>query len=62
VIRNHAVHPGELDLRDDRDTAVSLFGSSTSSLNSGSPSRRSQCVYSLLPESARKAIEGRDQH
>ena len=61
VIGNNAVHPGEMDIRDDRCTAESLF----SLLNLiadrmiSQPKRISE-VYEQLPEGARNAIEDRD--
>jgi hypothetical protein len=61
VIGNNAVHPGELDLRDDRDTAVSLFALINFIIDQqiAEPKRLSR-VYALLPERARQAIERRD--
>ena len=61
VIGNNAVHPGQIDLRDDRATAETLF----SLLNliverTISQPRRIKEVYRTLPEDSRKAIEGRD--
>jgi hypothetical protein len=61
VIGNNAVHPGELDLRDDRDTAVSLFSLLNFIIDQqiAEPKRLSR-AYALLPERARQAIERRD--
>ena len=61
VIGNSAVHPGHLDLRDDRATAESLF----TLLNliaerMISQPRRVNEAYDSLPEGARNAIERRD--
>jgi len=61
VIGNEAVHPGTLDLRDDIDTAQSLFNL----LNWFVEDRISKFkeinrIYDLLPESKRLAIQKRD--
>jgi hypothetical protein len=62
VIGNNAVHPGELDLQDDRDTAQSLFALLNFIVEQqiAEPERLS-AAYNLLPEGARRAIERRDQ-
>jgi len=61
VIGKNAVHAGELDLQDDRDTAVSLFAMLNFIIDQqiAEPKRLSR-VYALLPERARQAIERRD--
>lgn len=61
VIGNNAVHPGQIDLRDDRATAESLFGllNLIAEKMISEPKHVSE-VYASLPESARKAIEKRD--
>jgi hypothetical protein len=61
VIGNNAVHPGAIDLRDDRATAASLF----SLLNliaerMISEAKHVDDAYAMLPETARAAIERRD--
>jgi hypothetical protein len=61
VIGNEAVHPGQMDLRDDAETAGKLFGL----LNVVADAMISQPkhvdeIYKVLPESKRKAIESRD--
>jgi len=61
VIGNNAVHPGQIDLRDDRATAEKLFGL----VNLIAENRISQPkhvaeMFGALPEGARKAIERRD--
>jgi len=61
VIGTEAVHPGQMDLRDDADTAGRLFGL----LNVVADAMISQPkhvdeIYEGLPESKRKAIESRD--
>lgn len=61
VIGNNAVHPGELDLRDDRETAVGLFALLNFIVEQqiAEPKKLSR-VYALLPRKAREAIERRD--
>lgn len=61
VIGNNAVHPGELNLKDDRDTALALFGL----LNFIVEQRISQPkklakLYGSLPAGAVAAIQKRD--
>ena len=61
VIGNNAVHPGQIDLRDDRATAESLFGLfNLIAEKTISEPRHVEEVYNTLPEGARKAIEKRD--
>ena len=62
VIGNNAVHPGQIDLRDDRATAERLFGlvNLISEKTITEPKNVEQ-MYDSLPESARKAIEKRDR-
>lgn len=61
VIGNNAVHPGQIDLRDDRATAESLFRllNLVAEKMISEPKHVDE-VYSALPEDARKAIEKRD--
>ena len=61
VIGNNAVHPGQIDLRDDRATAESLFGliNLITEKMISEPKRVNE-VYASLPEGALKAIEDRD--
>ena len=61
VIGNNAVHPGQIDLRDDRATAESLFGliNLITEKMISEPKRVNE-VYASLPEGALKAIENRD--
>ena len=61
VIDNNAVHPGQIDLRDDRATAESLFGliNLITEKMISEPKRVNE-VYASLPEGALKAIEDRD--
>lgn len=61
VVGNHAVHPGELDLKDDLETANGLF----TIINFIVQDRIAQpkalaALYNKLPESARKKIAKRD--
>ncbi|MGB3161562.1 MAG: DUF4145 domain-containing protein [Carnobacterium sp.] len=62
VIGNHAVHPGKMDLTDDKEIAISLL----ELLNFIVEDRITQPnkirnIYSKLPESIRKTIENRDK-
>ncbi len=61
VIGNNAVHPGQIDLRDDRATAEKLFGlvNLIAEAMIEQP-RHIEELYKTLPEGARKAIEKRD--
>jgi len=61
VVGNNAVHPGELALKDDADTAQGLF----TILNYIVEQlielpRRLEAMYDSLPEGARAAIDKRD--
>ena len=61
VIGNEAVHPGVIDLNDDRDTAIQLFtlvNSITEQMISHPKAVKE--LYEKLPEAKRKAIEKRD--
>ena len=62
VIGNEAVHPGTLDLKDDKETATQLFGlvNIIAEQRISNP-KHVQEVYNKLPESKRKAIEARDE-
>lgn len=61
VIGNEAVHPGTLDLKDDRDTATKLFKlvNIISEQMISNPKHVDE-LYGKLPESKREAIEKRD--
>jgi hypothetical protein len=61
VIGNEAVHPGTLDLSDDRDTAFRLFElvNAIADQMISHPKTVSD-MYRKLPEMKRKAIESRD--
>lgn len=61
VIGNEAVHPGTLDLKDDRDTATKLFKLvNIISEQMISNPKHVDDLYGKIPESKRKAIEKRD--
>lgn len=61
VVGNNAVHPGELDLSDDRETALALFGLINFVVDRMiSQPRQIQAMYESLPQGARAAIERRD--
>lgn len=62
VIGNNAVHPGSIDLSDDRATAESLFRLlNLIAEKMISEPKHVDEVYALLPENALKAIEERDK-
>lgn len=62
VIGNNAVHALEMDLRDDRDTAISLFGLVNYIANQMlTYPKRLQEIFEKLPEGARAAIHKRDK-
>jgi hypothetical protein len=61
VIGNEAVHPGVLDLEDDRDTAIALFGLINFIVEQQiRRPREIDALYDMLPEGKRKGIEDRD--
>lgn len=61
VIGNESVHPGEMDLKDDRETAVALFGLVNLIVEDMiSRKKRIKAVYSKLPADKLKGIEVRD--
>ncbi len=61
VIGNNAVHPGHIDIKDDRATAATLFHllNMIAEKMISEPKHISQ-IYSELPEEARQAIQKRD--
>lgn len=61
VIGNEAVHPGELDLRDDVETATALFDLLNYVVKDriAEPKERRR-IFGLLPEKKRDAIAKRD--
>lgn len=62
VIGNNAVHPGQIDLKDDKETALALFSllNMTVDVMITQPKRVDE-LYNMLPESAKQAIVSRDQ-
>jgi hypothetical protein len=61
VIGNEAVHPGELDLSDDVETASSLFGLvNIIAEEMISRKKRVQAVYDKIPASKRDGIDARN--
>jgi len=61
VIGNEAVHPGVIDLNDDRDTANQLFGLVNAIAEEMiSRPKRVSALYDKLPAGKREAIERRD--
>ena len=62
VIGNDAVHPGQMDLKDDVETANKLFGlvNLIAQVMITQPNEIKQ-LYGTLPEPKRKAIEDRDK-
>ncbi|MBN2129038.1 MAG: DUF4145 domain-containing protein [Sedimentisphaerales bacterium] len=62
VIGNEAVHPGTIDLNDNRDTADQLFGLINSIADQMITHPKAvESLYQGLPERKRKAIEKRNQ-
>lgn len=62
VIGNESVHPGELDLRDDIDTAVQLFELINFIIEDRiTRKKKISSLFSKLPENKRKEIEKRDK-
>jgi hypothetical protein len=61
VVGNNAVHPGQIDLKDDAATVEELFGlvNLIAEVMITQPKHVDQ-LYDSLPESQRKAIEKRD--
>jgi hypothetical protein len=61
VIGNNAVHPGQIDLRDDKATAIKLFNLVNLIVEAmiATPKHIEQ-MYEKLPSGALKAIEKRD--
>lgn len=61
VVGNNAVHPGQIDLKDDRATAENLFGLvNLITERMISQPKHVEAMYTSLPEKAREAIEKRD--
>jgi hypothetical protein len=61
VVGNESVHPGEIDLNDDKGTAVSLFGLVNLIADEMlTRPREVEALYGKLPPDKRAAIEKRD--
>jgi hypothetical protein len=61
VIGNNAVHPGELDLKDDQQTATSLFGPINIIAETMiTQPKEIDAMYQKLPAGPKAAIEDRD--
>lgn len=61
VVGNNAVHPGEIDLHDDRDISLGLFRMINFVVDKAiSEPNHIDSMYAQLPEGAREAIERRD--
>lgn len=61
VIGNEAVHPGQVDLRDDKATAVKLFGLVNLIADQMiTQPRHLEAMFEGLPEGSKRAIEKRD--
>ena len=61
VIGNESVHPGEIDLNDDKDTALRLFDLvNVIAEQMITQPKMIEELYDKLPESKKKAIEERD--
>jgi len=61
VIGNEAVHPGELDLRDDRETVLQLFNLVNLIIEDRiTTPKKIEQMYSKLPQNKREEIEKRD--
>ena len=62
VIGNEAVHPGEMDLRDDNETVHMLFGLINLIVKTMiTEPKEVETFYNLLPENKRAGIENRDK-
>lgn len=61
VIGNESVHPGEMDLKDDRDTALALFRIVNLIVETEiTEPKRLEALYSSLPKSKLDGIANRD--
>ena len=62
VIGNNAVHPGKVDLKDDKETAISLFEllNMIEHVMITQP-KEVEDIYRKIPDSTKKAIEERDK-
>lgn len=63
VIGNNAVHPGQIDVNDDRDTALSLFLILNTIIDRTIvQEKRISEIYEKLPSSAKEQIKQRDMN
>jgi hypothetical protein len=62
VIGNNAIHPGELDLKDDNETAIVLFGlvNLITEVMITQPKEVEQ-LFGKIPKGAKEAIDKRDK-
>jgi hypothetical protein len=62
VIGNNAVHPGQIDLKDDIDTAIKLFNFVNIICDSmiTQPKKIDEFYDTKIPENSKKAIDNRD--
>ena len=61
VVGNNAVHPGQIDLRDDKATAIQLFNLVNLIVEAMIETpKHIDAMYGALPKAAREAIEKRD--
>jgi hypothetical protein len=61
VIGNNAVHPGQIDLKDDADTAIFLFESMNVIVEAMiTQPKKIQEIFDKLPDSKKEAIKRRD--
>jgi hypothetical protein len=61
VVGNNSVHPGQIDMRDDRSTAEALFGLVNLIVEKMiTEPKHVDELYQMLPEDARQQIERRD--
>jgi hypothetical protein len=62
VIGNNAVHPGELDIKDDRETAIGLFSSVNLIVDvMVTQPKEVNALYEKIPKGAKDAIVKRDK-
>jgi hypothetical protein len=62
VIGNNAVHPGEIDLKDDVETAVALFGLVNMIVDAMiTQPKEVEQLFGKLPRGAKEAIQKRDK-
>ena len=61
MIGNESVHPGEMDLKDDRETALALFRIINLIVETAiTEPKRLDALYASLPKSKLEGIEKRD--